>query len=176
MKLRIFTDGACSGNPGPGGWAAVILGKDKNGDTVEIGRETGYELETTNNRMELLSIVEALRGVYSHLMYEGWNTKKSRAKKVTIEVVSDSSYVVEAVNKNWITVWSINGWKTKQKTDVKNKDLWLRLMNEMETLKIEYRAKIVFVKVKGHSGDEYNELCDKLARQGTNKAKKILPR
>lgn len=147
MKVRAYTDGACSGNPGPGGWAAVILFPS---DRQEI---SGYEEDTTNNRMELRAAVETLRLVLS-LGY----TK--------IDIYSDSAYVVNAVKKEWLKKWGHNGWKTVGGKDVKNKDLWLRLV-ELLT-RSQY---INFIKVKGHSGDKNNELVDKLAKREVERAK-----
>jgi ribonuclease HI len=141
MKVRVFTDGACSGNPGPGGWAAVLLFPD---GSQEI---SGYEASTTNNRMELRAVLEALKVALS-LGY------------TRIEVYSDSAYVVNAVKNEWFKKWSLNGWKTVKGDDVKNKDLWGRLK-----LLLQRSAHINFVKIKGHSGDKYNERVDMLAKQ-----------
>jgi ribonuclease HI len=141
MKIRIFTDGACSGNPGPGGWAAIILFPN---DRQEI---SGFEEDTTNNRMELRAAVEALKLTLS----------MGHSK---IDIYSDSAYVVNAVKNNWIKKWGSNGWKTVGHEDVKNKDLWLKLVDLLD------RARDVnFIKVKGHSGDKNNERVDKLARK-----------
>lgn len=149
MKLRIFTDGACSDNPGPGGWAAVFCLKN--------GYKTisGNEKETTNNRMELIAVIEAI--------------KKAKSKGFEdIEVHSDSAYVVNAVNKGWITNWKFNNWKTAKKDDVKNKDLWVQL-DEL----ISGENKITFIKVKGHSGNTFNEIADDLAVVERDKAKEL---
>ncbi len=147
MKVRAYTDGACSGNPGPGGWAAVILFPS---DRQEI---SGFEEDTTNNRMELRAAVETLKLVLS-LGY----TK--------IDIYSDSAYVVNAVKKEWLKKWGHNGWKTVGGEDVKNKDLWIRLV-ELLT-----RSRYInFIKVKGHSGDKNNELVDKLAKREVERAK-----
>lgn len=141
MKIRVYTDGACSGNPGPGGWAALILLDD---DRQEI---SGFEKDTTNNRMELLAVVEAIKLVLS------LGHKK-------IDVYSDSAYVVNAVKQNWMKKWSYNGWKTSSQTDVKNKDLWIRLANLLKESK-----DIKLVKVAGHSGDKNNDTVDRLAKR-----------
>jgi ribonuclease HI len=153
MKARIYCDGACSGNPGPGGWAGIIL------LPTEKLKISGNEKETTNNRMELRAALESIRAAilsgYTH-----------------IDVYSDSAYVVNAVKKEWLKKWAHNGWKTSNKDtsgelkDVKNRDLWeimLRLTNK-------YRD-INFVKVKGHAGDKYNEDVDMLARAEVEKVK-----
>lgn len=140
MKLRIFTDGACSGNPGPGGYGVIVL--EEHG-VKEIG---GNERDSTNNRMELKAVIEALRYI----------KKKKIAGKV--EIHSDSAYVVNAINQEWIKKWQFNGWKTSKQEPVKNQDLW----EEFLILKGK-NPNIKFVKVKGHSGNTYNEMADKLA-------------
>lgn len=136
-KVTIYTDGACSGNPGGGGWAAVLVYLQQR---KEI---SGYEAQTTNNRMELRAVIEALTAVKS-----GWEC----------EIYSDSQYVVNAVNLGWLTSWQANGWKTAGRSAVKNVDLWEKLLQEMQT------HKVTFVKVKGHADVELNERCDQLAR------------
>ena len=146
MKTRIYTDGACSGNPGPGGWAAVILFSE---DRQEI---SGYEAETTNNRMELKAVVEGLRLAI-----------KLGCRKV--EINSDSAYVVNAFNKGWLKKWCRNNWKTVTGNDVKNKDLWSIL------LKLFDLSDVQFVKVKGHAGESNNERVDKLARKEIERAR-----
>lgn len=136
-KVTIYTDGACSGNPGAGGWAAVLV-------YLENRKEiSGYEPQTTNNRMELRAVIEALAAVK-----EGWEC----------EIYSDSQYVVNAVNQDWLTSWQASGWRTAGKSQVKNVDLWQKLLQEMQT------HKVTFVKVKGHADVELNERCDELAR------------
>lgn len=138
-EIIIYTDGACSGNPGPGGWGAVLLYGDKQ---KEI---SGAEANTTNQRMELTAVIEALQAL------------KVTAWKVTVH--SDSAYVVNAFKQDWIAKWKVNGWKNSKKEDVANQDLWKRL--------IELMAKnhVSIEKVKGHAGDRWNERCDELARQ-----------
>jgi ribonuclease HI len=151
MKIRIYTDGACSGNPGPGGWGAVILFKN---DKQEIA---GFEFDTTNNRMELKAVLEALRLAI-----------KVVDKDCRIELYSDSAYVVNAIKDKWIKKWQENGWKTKDRNDVKNKDLWLKLLNLLDK-----HRNITFIKVKGHSDNVYNNRCDKMARAQVEKIKNI---
>ncbi|MBE7075703.1 MAG: ribonuclease HI [Clostridiales bacterium] len=138
----LYTDGACSGNPGAGGWASILnyQGKEK--------IFTGGELETTNNRMELMAIIVGLENI------------KSGAK---IKVFSDSAYVVNAFNQNWLSNWQRNNWKTSGKSDVLNKDLWQRLLAAKQDKEVE------FVKVKGHSDNENNNRCDALAREEISK-------
>lgn len=134
--VTIYTDGACSGNPGPGGWAAILMF----GEHERI--ITGYEKRTTNNRMEMLAVIEAL------------NVLK---EPVRAFVHTDSAYIANAFNENWIEGWLRRGWKTAGKKPVKNKDLWLRLL---ELTKIH---AVEFVKVKGHADDELNNRVDALA-------------
>jgi len=141
MKVRIYTDGACSGNPGPGGWAARLLLPN---DSQEI---SGFEEDTTNNRMELQAVVQAIKLA----LFLGY-------KK--IDVYSDSAYVVNAVKKGWIKRWSRNGWKTSRQEDVKNKDLWILLLSLLKESK-----DIHLIKVAGHSGHEHNEAVDQLAKR-----------
>lgn len=136
-KITIYTDGACSGNPGVGGWAAILSYKNR---TKELN---GYEKETTNNRMEMFAVIQALRAL---------------KEPCECEIFSDSQYVVDAINKNWITSWQQNNWRTASKSDVKNVDLWKALLFEMG------KHNVTFVKVKGHANVELNERCDKLAK------------
>lgn len=142
MKVRIYTDGACSGNPGPGGWGTIALFEDT---SFEL---SGYERETTNNRMELKAVIVAFQLA----------DKLDRVKYKDIEICSDSAYVINAIEKLWLPKWVNNGWETTTGKDVKNKDLWQKL------LKYTKDTKVKLVKVKGHSGDVWNDKCDKLAK------------
>ena len=136
--INIYTDGACKGNPGPGGWGALIIeGNTKN----EI---FGGQANTTNNRMEILAVIMALKAI---------NTKSE------ITVFTDSTYVQKGISE-WIGKWKINGWKTSNKKEVKNKDLWILLDNLTAQLKINWAW------VKGHSGHPENDRADYLANQG----------
>lgn len=136
--VEIFTDGACKGNPGPGGWGAVL----RYGDTEK--HLYGGEKETTNNRMELLAAIEALAAL---------------KRSCTVILTTDSQYVRKGITE-WIAGWRKNGWKTAAKKPVKNADLWQRL-DELSMLhKIDWRW------VKGHSGHAENELADELANRG----------
>ena len=137
MKIRIYTDGACSGNPGKGGWGALI---QENDDEKKL---SGSELNTTNNRMELTAVIKAL---------EHYNEAKE------IEIFTDSKYVMQGITE-WIKNWKSNHWKTSQKKDVKNKDLWVLL----DTVSAKHNIKWSWV--KGHAGDYGNEIADKLATQ-----------
>jgi ribonuclease HI len=132
----IYTDGACSGNPGPGGWAAILMA---GGAKKEL---SGGEANTTNNRMELMGVISGL---------------KALTRPCNVEVHSDSAYVVNAFSQNWIGKWASNGWKNSAKADVANTDLWKELL---ELTKIH---NVTFVKVKGHADNEYNNRCDELA-------------
>lgn len=134
----LYTDGACSGNPGAGGWASILSFKGK--EKVL----SGGEKETTNNRMELMAVIMGLESV------KGGNK---------VKVFSDSAYVVNAFNQNWIENWQKNNWQTSGKGVVQNKDLWQRLLSAIDGLDVE------FVKVKGHSDNKNNNRCDALARE-----------
>ena len=135
-KVTIYTDGACSGNPGPGGWGAILMYKDKK---KEI---SGGKKDTTNNIMELTAVVEAL---------------KMLKHPCEVDLYSDSAYVVNGFDKGWIYAWVKNDWKTADKKPVKNKEIWQELY---ELTKIH---KVNFIKVKGHSDNEFNNRCDTLA-------------
>ena len=140
--VDIYTDGACSGNPGAGGWAAILFYR-------AFKREiSGAESKTTNNRMELTAIIKAVQML-------------QESCKVT--VYSDSAYCVDAFLQGWIYGWQKNGWKTGSKDDVKNVDLWQVLLAEMK------KHEVTFVKVKGHADNEHNNRCDELARAAIKK-------
>ncbi|MGP1355308.1 ribonuclease HI [Roseicyclus sp.] len=142
-KLYAFTDGACSGNPGPGGWGALLQAKD--GETVLKERElSGGEAETTNNRMELLAAIAALEAL-------------ERPSRIT--VVTDSAYVKGGITE-WLHGWKRNGWKTMARKPVKNEDLWRRLEEAAA------RHEVTWEWVKGHAGHPENERADALARAG----------
>lgn len=136
-KVKIYTDGACSGNPGPGGWAAILIYGD-------IKKEiSGGSKNTTNNIMELTAILEGLKA----LKFE-----------CEVEVYSDSAYSVNGFNKGWIYNWEKKGWKTADGSDVKNKEIW------QEIYELTKKHKVKFIKVKGHSDNKLNNRCDELAR------------
>ena len=134
-KVTIYTDGACSGNPGPGGWGAVLMYGDQR---KEI---SGGEPETTNNRMELLGVITALSAL------------KEPCK---VELFTDSQYIVNAINEGWVAGWQKRGWRRKS-GPVKNLDLWQALLPLIET------HEVTFNWVKGHADNEYNNRCDELA-------------
>lgn len=135
-KVILYTDGACSGNPGPGGWAALLI----------FGQHervlTGYEKETTNNRMEMQAVLEGLRAL---------------KERCHVLVHSDSSYVVNAFKQGWIENWQKRGWKTAGKQPVKNRDIWEQLLANVE------RHEVEWIKVKGHADDDLNNRVDGLA-------------
>ena len=138
MKYTIYTDGACSGNPGPGGWGAVIFDEREKQNNI-----SGKAKETTNNRMELMAPIMAL--------------KKTKSKS-DITIFTDSTYVKNGITE-WIKKWEQNGWKNSNRKPVKNKDLWIKL-NELCQ-----KNKVIWKWVKGHSNNKYNILADKLATQ-----------
>ena len=141
-KVIIYTDGACSGNPGPGGWGAILMYKDAK---KEI---SGGMKETTNNIMELTAVIEAL---------------KMLKRPCKVNVYSDSAYTVNAFNQGWIYNWMKNGWKTANKEPVKNKELW------QELYALTKKHKVEFIKVKGHADNEFNNRCDEMARNEISK-------
>ena len=127
-SVTIYTDGACSGNPGPGGWGAILM--------------SGASKDTTNNIMEITAVLEAL---------------KLLKEECEVKVYSDSAYVVNAFNQGWIYNWRKNNWRTAGKDPVKNQELW------QELYELTQKHKVEFIKVKGHSDNEYNNRCDFLA-------------
>lgn len=138
QKVEIFTDGACSGNPGPGGWGAVI--RKEGNKNHEI---SGGEVNTTNNRMELTAAIQALK----------WLKRPS-----SVTVNTDSQYLQKGITE-WIVNWKRKGWKTADKKPVKNADLWRELLSLSDIHKIDWRW------LKGHNGNIENERCDKLAHE-----------
>ncbi|MDR3341800.1 MAG: ribonuclease HI [Treponema sp.] len=151
MQIKIYTDGGCSGNPGPGGWAYVILGnKSSRGNTGQpdiIAEKWGAEKNTTNNRMELQGVIAAL---------ETLTGLRVVPRKVT--VYTDSQYVQKGISI-WIHSWKKKGWITASKQPVKNKELWMRLDELSKTFPI-----ITWEWVKGHAGNDFNERCDRMTQ------------
>lgn len=157
MKVKIYTDGACSGNPGPGGWGGII---NYPGLSKKI---SGFMRNTTNNQMELLAVISSLEKFSDDLILE--TVKDCDFTKIDqVEVISDSAYVVNAFNQKWFKTWVVNDFKTKDGNDVKNKELWLKLLYNLDVLDF-LGIRVSFIKVKGHNGDHFNELADKLARK-----------
>jgi len=140
-KVYIYTDGACSGNPGRGGYGTILVAKDDAGNIHQKEITEGFK-QTTNNRMELLAAIIGLEVL---------------KKPCEVELTSDSKYLVEAFNQKWIDGWIKRGWKNSNKQSVKNQDLWKRLLKAKEPHKVE------FIWIKGHAGHEYNERCDRMA-------------
>ncbi|MPM09985.1 Ribonuclease HI [bioreactor metagenome] len=136
-KVMIYTDGACSGNPGPGGWGAVLL---YNENRKEI---SGGETPSTNNRMEIMAAIAAL---------------ESLKEACEVDLYSDSAYLVNAFKQEWLENWQRNGWKTSKKQPVENQDLWQRLSQQTK------KHKVTWHKVKGHAENKENNRCDELAR------------
>ena len=134
-KITVYTDGACSGNPGPGGWGAVLFYE---GHKKEL---SGGEKETTNNRMELTGVIAALEAL---------------KEPCDVTLYTDSQYIVNAVNEGWLYGWAKKGWKRKG-GEVKNPDLWQKILSLLQM------HKVTFVWVKGHAENEYNNRCDELA-------------
>ena len=136
MQYTIYTDGACSGNPGPGGWGAVIFDETKKQHNI-----SGKAIDTTNNRMELMAPIMALNEIKS---------------KSDVVIFTDSAYVKNGITE-WIKKWEKNGWKNSNKKPVKNKDLWIKLNSLCQ------KNKVIWKWVKGHSNNKYNNLADILA-------------
>ncbi len=141
-KVTVYTDGACSGNPGPGGWSSILT---YNGSERQI---SGGEATTTNNRMELTAVVTALEML---------------KESCEVEIVSDSKYVVDAINKGWLESWQKKSWKKSDGKPALNVDLWQRLIPQLE------RHTVAFVWIKGHDGHPYNERCDLRAVEESRK-------
>jgi ribonuclease HI len=146
-SVIIYTDGACKGNPGPGGWGAIL----RHGEHIK--EIYGFEPLTTNNRMELLAVISSLEAL---------------KEPCRIELYSDSQYVLKGI-KEWIHNWKARGWKTADKKPVKNDDLWRRLDAAQSRHTIDWHW------VKGHAGDEMNERADALANQGISEATRFSP-
>lgn len=135
-NITLYTDGACSGNPGAGGWGAILI---YNGHQKEF---SGGEKLTTNNRMELMAVISGLSAL---------------KEPCNVDVYSDSAYVINAFQNGWIQNWMNNGWRTANKKEVQNKELWLEL------IALQERHNVNWHKVKGHADNELNNMCDKLA-------------
>ncbi len=141
--LKIWTDGSCLGNPGPGGWAFVAT------DGQNTAERSGGERDTTNNRMELTAVIRALTAAHRHS---------------EIELHTDSQYVKNGM-QSWLKNWQKNNWRTADKKPVKNQDLWMQLAELSDAIKIHWHW------VRGHNGNEMNERCDELARTAAEKLK-----
>lgn len=135
-EVILYTDGACSGNPGPGGWGALLIW---NGTEKEL---SGGEPNTTNNRMEMMAIIEGLRAL---------------KEKCHVKIHSDSALIINAFNQHWITNWQKRGWRKSNKKPVENQDLWKEMLRVMSPHKVDW------IKVKGHSTNELNNRVDRIA-------------
>lgn len=144
--LRIYTDGGCSGNPGPGGWAYVMVMQTFQGEQI-LAKDKGSEKETTNNRMELTAVIRALQALKF----------LKNAPRQSI-VYTDSQYVQKGITE-WIITWKKNNWRTSDKKPVKNQDLWM----ELDALAREF--SLGWEWVKGHAGNEFNERCDRMTHE-----------
>lgn len=141
LSVEMYTDGACSGNPGTGGYGTILRYKDASGKWHEKELTAGYK-HTTNNRMELLAVIAGLEAL---------------KKPCKVKITSDSKYFIDAFEQKWLDSWQRNNWKTAAKKPVKNVDLWQRMITAMKPHDIE------LIWVKGHNGHEFNERCDELA-------------
>lgn len=146
-NVDIYTDGACSGNPGVGGWCAILI---YNGVKKTI---SGYDKMTTNNRMELFAMICGLAAL---------------KEPCNVRLFSDSAYAVNAINEGWLASWQSSGWRTADKKEVKNMDLWKDLILRASKHNVQY------IKVKGHADNEYNNMCDKCARGEIDKCRAAL--
>lgn len=140
--VTIYTDGACSGNPGPGGWGVVLLYGD------HMKELSGGEALTTNQKMELVAAIQALQAL---------------KEPCRVKLYSDSAYLINGFNQKWYVNWEKNGWVNSKKEPVASKELW------QELIKLSRFHQIEWLKVKGHAGDKWNERCDELARSGVKK-------
>lgn len=150
LDVDLYTDGACSGNPGAGGWGYVLLCKSKE----KYKEMSGFSENTTNNQMELTAVIEGVKAI---------------KKPCNLTIYTDSAYVHNAFTQGWIENWIKNGFKNSQKKEVANKELWLELIDLLKT-----HNRITWVKVKGHADNYYNNLCDKLATDEIKMHKQII--
>ncbi len=159
-EITIYTDGGCSGNPGAGGWAFVMI------DGERRGERSGGEAASTNNRMELTAVIEALETVRREVEAEAERSdcSESAPRGRTIHVYTDSQYVKNGIT-SWIHNWEKNGWITSAKKPVKNREYWLRLKKLTDSLHVQWHW------VRGHAGDELNERCDAMVREEMKKYK-----
>lgn len=146
-QVTLYTDGACSGNPGKGGYGAILVYIDSNGIKHEKEFSEGYA-HTTNNQMELLAVIIGLEAL---------------KKPCQVKIISDSKYVVDSIDKGWLKNWVAKGWRKSDNKPVPNSELWKRLLKAMESHEIELEW------IKGHAGHEYNERCDRLAVEAYKK-------
>ncbi|OUX42200.1 ribonuclease HI [bacterium TMED277] len=154
IKIIAYTDGACSGNPGPGGWGLYLKAENEKGETLKENEFYGNEVHTTNNRMELIGAIKAIE-------------KLKKKNGVSLTIRTDSTYVRKGITE-WLSNWKKNNWCKSDKKPVENKDLW-ELLD-----KIVAKHSVNWEWVKGHSGEQGNEIADELARKGRDEAKKAV--
>ena len=154
IKIIAYTDGACSGNPGPGGWGLYLKAENENGEIVKENEFYGTDVYTTNNRMELLGAIKAME-------------KLKKKNGVSLTIRTDSTYVRKGITE-WLSNWKKNNWRKSDKKPVENRDLW-ELLD-----KIVAKHSVNWEWVKGHSGEQGNEIADELARKGRDEAKKAV--
>ena len=140
--IELWTDGACAGNPGVGGWGCLLVARDHDGSVIRTRELSGGEPESTNNRMELMAVLEGLRAL---------------TRPATVCVHLDSTYVMKAFTEGWLVAWRRRDWRTAAKKPVANRDLWERLEAAVAA------HEVTWVQIKGHAGVEYNERADALA-------------
>ena len=153
--MKIFTDGGCSGNPGPGGWAYVMVAETTEGGAI-VAEQWGAESNTTNNRMEVTAVIESLRALKTMGGANGGACENALPQRAAI--YTDSQYVQKGITQ-WIHTWKRNAWRTSDKKPVKNQDLWM----ELDSLAAEFSLDWVWV--RGHAGIDYNERCDRMTRK-----------
>ena len=159
LNVKLYTDGAARGNPdGPGGYGIVLQYTGEDGEMREVEYSAGFP-KTTNNRMELMAVIVGIETINAiKTLYEF-------SRESDVHVISDSQYVTNAFNKDWLANWKKNGWKTANNKPVKNLDLWQRLLKALKS------NNVTFEWVRGHNGDPMNERCDKLATEAADKMK-----
>lgn len=154
VKYKLYTDGACASNPGPAGWG-VIATKLEGKKYEQVCTFGGNAQKSTNNRMELTAVLEALK-------YAVEMKLSSLGESMTVIVASDSAYVVDSLKQGWVEKWARGGWRTKSGREVKNRDLWEQMLKLLQICEVSLK-KLDFMRVKGHSGDTMNELADWVA-------------
>lgn len=154
VKYKLYTDGACASNPGPAGWG-VIATKLEGKKYEQVCAFGGNAQKSTNNRMELTAVLEALKYVVEMKL-------ASLGESMSAIVVSDSAYVVDSLKQGWVEKWARNRWRTKSGSEVKNRDLWEQMLKLLQICEVSLK-KLDFTRVKGHSGDTMNELADWVA-------------
>ena len=164
-QLVVYTDGACYRNQGIGGYAFVVIVPGRKDPLLEVA---GGKKSTTNNYMELKAITRAMRHLLDYPWYiTDYGTRYTRTRDLKVTIKSDSAYCINAINQGWVYKWQENNWKTKDYKEVKNRELWEKLLFYIGKAKFQLQ----FEKVKGHSGDKWNELADTLAKEQVERLK-----